>query len=186
MLLNTNAGYAFFWANHPVHGDDFVPLFTPDMPTYQSLIPAELRALDEAALEKALMARGVDFVFADPWRYVRLSLSRIDDHFYFLPKADSSRLSNLTRVTSLGVALPFMLLGMGAWILRTYRLQAGNLLRRLLGLLAEPGGLLLLFIAVYVGVHLLSWAGIRYRLPTDAVMLLFAAYSIYSFPRCGE
>ena len=186
VLLNTNAGYAFFWANHPIHGNDFVPLFTPDMPTYQQLIPAELRGLDEAALEQALMARGVDFVFADLWRYVRLSLSRIDDHFYFLPSADSSLLSNVTRVSSLMVALPFMLLGMLAWILKTNRQLTGGLLRRLGGLLAEPGGLLLLFIAVYAGVHLLSWAGIRYRLPTDAVMLLFAAYSIQSFPLRNE
>jgi len=33
----------------------------------------------------------------------------------------------------------------------------------------------LLFMVVYVGVHLASWAGIRYRLPTDAVALVFAA-----------
>jgi hypothetical protein len=156
------------------------------MPSYQSLIPPELRSLDEAALEKELMHRGVMFVLADPWRYVRLSLSRIDDHFFFLPKADSSPLSNLTRVSSLGVALPFMLIGILAWVIQTYRQLVGGFLRRLGGLLAEPGGLLLLFIAIYVGVHILSWAGIRYRLPTDAVMLLFAAYSFQLFLRGNE
>ncbi len=52
VLLNTNSGYAFFWANHPVHGSKFVSLFTEDMPSYQELIPEELRSLDEAAWTK--------------------------------------------------------------------------------------------------------------------------------------
>ena len=30
-----------------------------------------------------------------------------------------------------------------------------------------------------MNVHLLSWAGIRYRLPVDAVTLLFAARSLF-------
>jgi hypothetical protein len=30
-----------------------------------------------------------------------------------------------------------------------------------------------------VGVHLLSWAGIRYRLPSDAPGLVFAAYAAW-------
>jgi hypothetical protein len=180
VLLNTNAGYAFFWANHPVHGDDFVPLFTPDMPTYQELIPLELRSLDEAALDQALMERGVGFILADPWRYIRLSLSRIDDHFIFWPKSDSSLLSNITRVASIGLALPFMLFGAILWLVRVWRLAGGKIISRLWSVVVQPGGLLLLFFLVYVGVHLLSWAGIRYRLPADAVMLLFAAYSFYS------
>ncbi len=179
VMLNTNAGFAFFWANHTVHGDDFVPLFTPDMPTYQELIPPELRSLDEAALDKALMERGLGFVLADPWRYIRLSLSRIDDHFIFWPKSDSSLVSNITRVTSIGLALPFMLFGAGLWLVNTWHHASGRFLSRLRVILAQPGGLLLLFFFVYVGVHLLSWAGIRYRLPADAVMLLYAAYSFY-------
>jgi len=176
VLLNTNAGYAFFWANHPVHGDDFVTLFTPDMPTYQELIPPELRSLDEAALDQALMDRGIGFILTDPLRYIRLSLSRIDDHFIFWPKSDSSLLSNITRVSSIGLALPFMLVGAGLWLVNAWHLAPGKRLTRLYALLVQPGGLLLLFFLVYVGVHLLSWAGIRYRLPADAVILLFAPY----------
>jgi hypothetical protein len=42
VLINTNAGYAFFWANHPIYGAHFVPILTPEMGTYQSLIPQEL------------------------------------------------------------------------------------------------------------------------------------------------
>jgi hypothetical protein len=35
-----------------------------------------------------------------------------------------------------------------------------------------------LFILVYTAVHLASWANVRYRLPVDAFLILFAAYGI--------
>jgi hypothetical protein len=35
-----------------------------------------------------------------------------------------------------------------------------------------------LFVALYTLVHLLSWALIRYRLPVDAVLLVFAALAV--------
>jgi 4-amino-4-deoxy-L-arabinose transferase-like glycosyltransferase len=31
VLLNTNAGYAFFWANHPIYGTKFQPILSPDL-----------------------------------------------------------------------------------------------------------------------------------------------------------
>jgi len=39
-------------------------------------------------------------------------------------------------------------------------------------------GLLVLFVTVYTGIHLLSWALIRYRLPVDAVLLVFAGLAV--------
>ncbi|MCC7359789.1 MAG: hypothetical protein IT317_09945 [Anaerolineales bacterium] len=160
VLLNTNAGYAFFWANHPIYGDQFVAVLK-DV-EYTDLIPPELRRLDEAALDNALLQRGLQFVAADPARYLRLSLSRIPIYFMFWPTADSSWLSNAVRVLSFGVALPFMLLGLGVW-------AAAGRARR------GPGLLLILFMAAYTAIHLLSWALIRYRLPVDAIALAFAA-----------
>jgi hypothetical protein len=35
-----------------------------------------------------------------------------------------------------------------------------------------------LFMAVYTAVHLASWANVRYRLPVDAVLLIFAGLAI--------
>ena len=107
VLLNTNSGYVFFWSNHPIHGSNFVPIFTEDMPSYQSLIPKELRSLDEAALDQMLLKLGVGFVLEDPWRFVKLSLSRIPEHFIFWPLPTSGKLSNIVRVASLGLAQPF-------------------------------------------------------------------------------
>jgi hypothetical protein len=173
VLLNTNSGYAFFWANHPIYGDHFVGIL-PDNISYPSLIPAELRPLgvNEAALESALMQRGVGFVLADPARYVRLSLSRIPVYFQFWPSSDSGLVSNLTRVGSFGLALPFMLLGLYLW-LRDWRQPT----RRAS---AWRSSLLILFSAAFSLIHLLSWALTRYRLPVDAVGLIFAARGLTS------
>ncbi|MEW5868444.1 MAG: hypothetical protein AB1894_04155 [Chloroflexota bacterium] len=168
VLLNTNAGYAFFWGNHPVYGDHFVSILTPEMGSYQELIPEELRSLDEAALDQALLQRGLGFVSTDPGRYLRLSLSRIPAYFWFWPSPDSSLPSNLTRVFSFGLALPFMLVGIGLWVKDLRRKQVN----------AAPGALLLLFAGVYSAIHLLSWALVRYRLPVDAVLLIFAARAL--------
>lgn len=171
VLLNTNAGYAFFWANHPIHADHFIPILGADQPSYQELIPKELLALDEAALDQALLKEGVKFVLEDPGRYLRLSFSRIPVYFQFWPSAESSLPSNLTRVSSFGLALPFMVIGTGGWIWEVRK-------RRLPG---APGSLLILFALVYSGIHLASWALIRYRLPVDAVMLVFGAYGLAMF-----
>ena len=44
VLLNTNAGFAFYWGNHPVHGNGFVPILPG--PEYGRLIPGELRGAE--------------------------------------------------------------------------------------------------------------------------------------------
>ena len=170
-LLNTNAGYAFFWANHPIYGDHFVAILPNDMP-YTDLIPTDLRALNinEAELDSALMQRGIGFVLADPARYVRLSFSRIPVYFMFWPSSDSGPLSNLTRVASFGLALPFMLTGLGLWI--------SDWIRPGRQVSAWRSSLLVLFIVVYSSIHILSWALTRYRLPVDAVGLIFASRAV--------
>ncbi len=169
VLLNTNAGFAFFWGNHPVYGDRFVPILTPKMGGYQALIPQELRNLNEAALDHALLKLGVGFITSDPLRFVKLSITRIPAYFMFWPSAASSLPSNLTRVLSFGLAVPFIILGIAIWIQDVHKKH----------IWAAPGVLLLLFMAVYSAIHLLSWALIRYRLPVDAVGLIFAARGLY-------
>lgn len=159
VLLNTNAGYAFFWGNHPVYGTHFVPIL-PGRGAYQKLIPAELRGLDEAALDNELLRRGIAFVVDDPVRYALLSLSRIPAYFQFWPSAKSGLLSNISRTGSFGLFLPFMLWGLWRGFPRRWD---------------GPGALLLLFAVVYTGVHLLTWALVRYRLPVDAVLIPYAA-----------
>lgn len=170
VLLNTNAGYAFYWANHPIYGTRFISILPPEMGTYRDLIPQELRRrrLDEAALDRELLSRGLGFVTDDPGRYILLSISRIPAYFVFWPTADSETVSNLSRLTSFTLFLPFMIYG----LLLSFSRQ------KLKILLADPKTLLLLFALVYTAIHLLSWALIRYRLPVDSVMVLFAGVGI--------
>lgn len=174
--LNTNSGYAFYWGNHPIYGTSFVGILPADGPSYQELIPVELRDLDEARLDKALLRRGIEIVTADPVRYIRLSLSRSREYFKFWPSLDSSTTSNFARVGSFGLVLPFIIYGF--W-LTGHRLLHGHYDQK------QRQGifLLILFILFYTVIHLLTWALVRYRLPVDAVLLLFAGNALCHIQR---
>jgi hypothetical protein len=164
VLLNTNAGYAFFWGNHPIYGTKFEGILPPEWGvTYQELIPEAVRHLDEAALGQELLNRGLGFVFDDPLRYIQLSLSRIPVYFNFWPSPNSSLISNISRIFSFGLMLPFMLLGLFLTMKRKMNVDQW---------------LLIIFILLYTGVHLATWALIRYRLPVDAILLVFAGRAI--------
>jgi hypothetical protein len=183
VLLNTNAGYVLFWANHPVFGTNF----TNDLPqgiTWGSLIPQELIGMDEANIEKELMRRAIQTIIDDPGRYLLLSLSRFKEQFKFWPTSGSTLISNLSRIGSFGLFLPFMCYGTWLVIFRSSRyhlIDDGNAEDRFSHLsswLQSPVALWLGFFCLYTLMHLASWATIRYRLPTDAVMIIFAALGI--------
>lgn len=172
VLLNTNSGYAFFWGNNPIYGTEFIPILPTEM--YREMIPEEVRHLDEAALDQELLKRGIRFVMDDPMRYVLLSLSRIPPYFMFWYSSDSSMLSNVSRIASFGIMLPFMLYGL---VLGIKKKMSGKG-KRFLNLVASPVGLLVIFMLVYTGVHVLTWTLIRYRLPLDAILLPFAGLAL--------
>lgn len=170
VLLNTNAGFAFYWGNHPIHGTHFMPLLSVPGMSYQDLIPPNLLSLNEGMLDKTLLKLGIQFVLDDPVRFALLSVSRIEEYIKFWPSRDSGLLSNISRVGSFGILLPFMLYGLWAAfsMVRSpvYPRQRANLI------------ILYLFIAAYSFIHFLSWTLIRYRLPVDAILILFAGYSV--------
>ena len=172
VLLNTNAGYAFYLANHPFYGTDFIP--AREMPDYQALIPDDLRSLDEAALDQALLKLGLQFVQDDPWRYLMLSLDRIPEYFRFWPSSDSGLVSNLARVSSFGLMMPWMVAGMWLWLRDQSKNKASQILEM-------PATLLFIFFVVYTGIHIFSWALVRYRLPVDAILILFAGLAVNEF-----
>jgi 4-amino-4-deoxy-L-arabinose transferase-like glycosyltransferase len=167
VLLNTNAGFAFFWGNHPIYGTQFIPILPKEMGTYFDLIPKELLPLSEPALDQALMKLGIGFILDDPVRYILLSISRIPAYFQFWPSGDSNLFSNIARVGSFGIFWPFMLYGL------IRRLAGGDIWR-----FSSFTWLVLLFTLTYTGMHLLTWALIRYRLPVDAIMLLFSSIGL--------
>ncbi len=170
VLLNTNAGYAFYWANHPIYGTHFESIVTPETGNYLEMLPGELNKLklNEAELEKELMKRGIQFVLDDPVRYVLLSFSRIPSYFTFWPTPNSSTFSNFSRVASFGIAMPFIVYGIILALLRRDKKD----------FFATPLFLILLFFVIYSLIHILTWTLVRYRMPVDTVLITFAAYAL--------
>lgn len=167
VLLNTNAGFAFFWGNHPVHGRNFIPILPGDGSRYGELIPDDVEDLNEAAADRVLLRRGVGFVFDDPVRYAFLSVSRVWEFMKFWPTPESGHLSNAARVLSFGVCGPFMLAGIV--------LLGFDRSRRF----PRADHWLILSVAlVYSLAHVLTWTLVRYRLPVDALLLPLAAWSL--------
>ena len=154
LLLNSSAGQVFWNANHPDLGTDFIgdAMFP---------IPADLESANEAELTKELMRRGWRLVADDPGRFVMLSLDRAATLFMFWPSKESTLISNLSRSFSFLICLPFMIAGlvlsMKEW-------------RRWL--------LLYVFVVAYAGVHIISWAQIRYRMPVDVALIVFAGVAV--------
>ncbi|MGE0461418.1 MAG: glycosyltransferase family 39 protein [Vicinamibacterales bacterium] len=166
--LNTNAGYVMFWGNHPVHGTSFVPIMSTGSVNYLTLLPRELKGLDEAALDRELLRRGVGFVTDDPVRYVRLSMSRAVEYFKFWPTPESGFASNALRLLSFGLLLPFLVSGIAIAFV-----HGGDAPER------KPGAVLLLLVAaLYTLIHLLTWTLVRYRLPVDAMTMPFAGMAL--------
>ena len=155
LLLNANAGYAFYSSNNPTLGTRW------SAENAVAPLPADLQGRSEAEMDRELMHRGIDLVLADPGRYVLLTLNRFGEYFKFWPSAESSLISNLQRPLSFGLLLPLTL----------YGLYLG---RRHLRAWAPP----LLFFAVTAAVYLLSWPTARYRVPTDACLMPLASLAI--------
>ena len=175
VLLNTNAGFAFFWGNHPIHGTEFIPL----LPDYGALIPRELHGLNEAQMDRALLQRGIAFVLQDPTRYFLLSVSRAREYFKIWPSQGSSVLSNYARVLSFGLCLPFLLSGLLlALLVVSGRISYGHQ--------QDSSGILLLILVsgLYSLIYFMTWTLVRYRLPVDAITMPFTALSmVYAYDR---
>ncbi|MCI0528884.1 MAG: hypothetical protein L0Y56_15720, partial [Nitrospira sp.] len=129
-------------------------------------VPEELAGQNEAELDQALTRKAIEFILTDPERYLWLNLDKTQEYFKFWPSSDSSRISNLNRVLSFGLYLPFMFLGLCLSFSRWRNFVA-----------------LYLFSVVYAGIHLLSWPAPRYRLPVDAVLMVFAGLALLELAR---
>lgn len=154
MLLESQFGHVLWNSNHPDQGVNF-------RGAWVAPIPPELLTLSEPEITNELLKRGVQNILADPGRFALLTLSRVKFFFTFWPTADTGLINNLGRILSFGIMLPFMLAGL--YLSRTRWRQALPLY---------------LFLVVHLGVYLVSWVMIRYRIPADTVLLLFAGAAI--------
>lgn len=167
LLLNSNAGYAMYSAQHPMHGTDFQAFAAAPLPD-------DLRSMDlnEPQWDRELLRRGIGFILADPVRYLQLSASRVLDYFEFWP-TETTVLHNAGRLLSFTLFLPVALAGFVLAARQAWRASSGWL-----ALVSHPVSLLSLFILFYSLLHLFTWAMPRYRLPVDAVAMPFAALLI--------
>jgi hypothetical protein len=154
LLLNSNGGYWLYASNHPNQGTTFDA-------NYVAPLPDDLEGLSEPAIDRALYQRGLGFIVADPGRFVLLSFSRVGAYFWVLPSGESLTISNLARFLSFGLYLPFMLCGL--WLSRRH------------WRVCLP---LYLYVAFDTTLHLATWAAPRYRLPSDAVLMVFAGWAL--------
>ena len=112
LVLNSNAGYALYASNNPNLGTDW----RNDLVVVP--VPEELAGRLEAELDRALTRKALEIIRADPARYLLLNLDKMLEYFRFWPSADSSRISNVNRVLSFGLYLPFMVFGIGLTVSR--------------------------------------------------------------------
>ncbi len=117
--------------------------------------------MNEALWNTALARRGIEFILQDPVRYILLTGSKVGVHFNFWFSKESSSISNWMRVLSFGLYLPLFVLGI---ILSTKDWKRCSLIY--------------LFILLFNLMHILSWAGTRYRLPVDAALMPFAGLTV--------
>jgi hypothetical protein len=124
-------------------------------------VPEDLVGQNEAQLDRALTQRGMKYILSDPKRYLLLTLDKSLEYFRFWPTSESGEISNLNRVLSFGLYLPFMLFGLffSFWRWRNFLL-------------------LYLYMVIHTGIHLLTWPSPRYRLPVDAVLMVFAGLAL--------
>jgi hypothetical protein len=160
LLLNSNTGYALYSSQHPLQGVRFQDFFVAPL-------PKDLKGTNEAQWDRELFRIGLQFIRDDPLRYLRLCGSRIRAYFEFWPAPDTTLLHSIGRVISYGLLLPFMLYGLYLCL----RGRQGSLYRSGLNLLY-------LFALFYPLVHILTWAMVRYRLPVDALGLIFASRAL--------
>ncbi len=177
LFLNSNGGYFMYSANDPANAAHFSSI-------YVAPIPDEWRHYNEAELDQRLWRQGIAFFLQDPTRSLRLLGHKAAAFYKFWPSAASSLPSNINRVLSFGLYLPFLLYGLYLFFKEHHepdefiKETKTGYVGRVYSLLPTPYFLLLLFGIVYPAIHLLSWSMIRYRVPVDAVLMPFAALGL--------
>jgi len=155
LLLESQLGHVFWNGNHPESLGNFHPYRVFD-------IPAEvLASQNDAQITNQLLVMGINNVLNDPILFLSLTITRLREFFKFWPTSDSTSLANLLRVTSFGIMWPFAVAGI--WLSRAHW-------RKLLPLY--------LFMVIHTSIYAVSWTMIRYRLPLDAILIIFAAFTI--------
>ncbi len=155
MLLESQFGHVFWNGNHPGHMGNFHPYKVFPIP------PNILASKNDAIITNELLKMGIQNVLANPKNFVLLTLTRLREFFKFWPTADSSFLANILRVISFGIIFPLSILGIILSLKRWHALTP-----------------IFLFMLIHTAVYATSWTMIRYRIPLDVFLIMFASVSI--------
>lgn len=154
-LSEAQFGHVFWNGNHPDHMGNFHPFRV--FP-----IPEDVLALDnDVLITNRLLEMAIENILHDPQAFIMLTLTRLRELFVFWPTADSGFLPNLLRVLSFGLIVPFALYGLFANVRRFNELAP-----------------IYLFGVIHVGIYAVTWTMVRYRVPIDPFLILFAAYTL--------
>jgi len=169
VIVSLNGGYNFWLGNYPGVKAATGNRWTKEM-------EAEYHALSqehpgEAELDRALTRRAMEYVKADPGRFLTLSLSKAVNLWRLWPQPmteDRPGLNSekLVSILSYGLALPFALAFLFASLRRS-----------------PEAWLALLWFAAATAMHAVTLSKFRFRLPLDAVLLVFAAGGLAALSR---
>ena len=155
LLLESQFGHVFWNGNHPDSNGDFHP--------YRVFpIPGEvLSENNDVVITNRLLKMGIENIGNNPNLFISLIITRLREFFKFWPTSDSDTVANFMRVISFGVLLPLSV--MGLWLSRKefWRLTP-----------------IWLFMLIHTGVYAISWTMIRYRIPLDAILTMFAGLTV--------
>jgi 4-amino-4-deoxy-L-arabinose transferase-like glycosyltransferase len=155
LLLEAQFGHVFWNGNHPDSNGDFHPYRVFPIPD------DVLVSQNDAEITNRLFKMGVENVIENPGLFVSLTITRLREFFKFWPTQDSNAIANLLRVISFGLMWPFAVLGL--WLVRAK------------WKMLIP---ILLFMFIHTSIYATSWTMIRYRIPLDAVLIIFSAIAI--------
>lgn len=164
VLVSLNGGSNFWLGNYPGVTAATGNRWTPEMRAAWSALRD--RYPDEAERDQAFYRQGIEFVQADPARFIWLSLSKAVYlwHLWPQPMTDQGHpeaLVILGSVLSYGVLLLPALIGLGRALSRR-----------------REAWLVLLFCLSYSAVHALYISKVRFRLPLDTFVIVYAVVGL--------
>ena len=155
LLLEAQFGHVLWNGNHLGHQGNFHPFRVFD-------IPADVLALkNDVDITNTLLRMGIQGIFDNPMNFIQLTASRLREFFLFWPTVQSTLEANILRVLSFGLIFPFAVVGVLANLRRIRELAP-----------------VYLFIIMHIGIYAVTWTMIRYRIPIDPLLIMFASYTI--------
>ena len=122
---------------------------------------------DEVERNEEYVKLAREFILANPWLYAKLCLARGIEFFRILGRGRRSLLVDAARTLSYGIVLPLFVFGFILCLGKTPDVSRHKLV-------------VILLIALYVSLHILTTAEPRYRLPIEPYMIAFASYGAFA------